>query len=376
MGRIAKYSLLRYVRRKKIVNKVNLPYSITLREDESLYSYIIRVALAFGISPGSFVHSFLPEIGHNIGELDFDISINESQIKALSSKLRIGFEALYKTSLRSFSGILFEKTNFQTTVSFIDALKRNNTTFTGYGYKICPLCTKESLINSEKKAIIKSSYLKKFWRISFYLICPEHQLFLIDRCPQCGTSINFHKGYLQEIFGACFRCGLFYNDFSQVSCKSLSEVLEMFLTLYNVLRKGEGILSYLNNGQPIKAVLYFGLLRNFVRVTQRLMRIHKNYLIKCLGEENIFEIAQEYCNKLSIRKDLRNSVFENKKKFEYLPVEEKLIILKVSYDIFKNFREFVKAYKKELHLTRETLFKHWDERLNFLLDLLSGYLST
>ncbi len=231
MGRIAKYSLLKYNRRKETANKAVLPYPVAPYEDESLYSYIIRVALAFGISPGSFVHSFLPEIGYNIGEIDFDVSIDENQMKVLSYKFRIDFETFYKTSLRSFSGILFEKPNIKTTTPFIDALKEVSTIFTGFGYKICPLCIKESLNKSDRKAIVKSPYLKKFWRISFYLVCPEHQLLLIDRCPECGASINFHKGYLQEIFGACYRCGLSYADFPQISCKSYPEVFKMFQTI-------------------------------------------------------------------------------------------------------------------------------------------------
>ena len=370
MGRVAKYSLLRYVSQNKIAkNKAVLPYSVAPHEDESLYSYIIRVALAFGISPGSFVHSYLPEIGYNIGEIDFDMSIGENQIKALSSRFRTNFETLYKTSLRSFSGILFEKPNVRTTMSFIDALREVNTIFTGFGYKICPLCVKEYLNKSERKAMIKSPYLKKFWRISFYLICPEHQLLLIDRCPECGASINFHKGYLQETFGACFKCGLSYADFPQISCSSYPEVLKMFLTLYDVLKQGKGILSYLNSGRPIEAIVYFGLLRNFVRVAQRLLRIHKDYLIKCLEAEDILEIAQKYCNELGIKKELKSSVFENKKRFEHLPVEEKLIILKICYKIFTDFTDFIKNYKKELRLTREVLFKHWSGQVSFLLDL-------
>jgi hypothetical protein len=103
MGRIAKYTLLRCNKQRKIPDKVVLPYSIDPYKDESLYSYIIRIALAFGISPGSFVHSFLPEIGYTIGEIDFDVFINEDQMHILSPKFRIDFETLYNTSLRSFS---------------------------------------------------------------------------------------------------------------------------------------------------------------------------------------------------------------------------------------------------------------------------------
>jgi len=370
VGRVATHSLLRYNKRKKTTNKIVLPFRITPREDESLYSYVIRVVLAFGISPGSFVRSYLPEIRRNVGEVDFDVFISESLIKVFSYRFRIDYETLYKTSLRSLTGTLFESPNPKTTTPFIDALKEVNTFFTGFGYKVCPLCIEESLKNIEKRAIIKSPHLKKFWRVSFYLVCPEHQLLLIDRCPECGASINLHKGYLQEFFGVCFRCGLSFTKFPQISCRSYPEVLEMFFTLYGVLQEGKGTLNYLNNGRPIKAVIYFGFLRNLVRVTQRLMRIHKHYLVKLLKEEEVFDVAEEYCRKLSVKKDLKSLVFKNYKKFEYLPVEEKLIILKICFDIFKNFKEFVEVYKKELHLTREILYKDWYKKLSFLLTFL------
>jgi len=106
-----------------------------------------------------------------------------------------------------------------------------------------------------------------------------------------------------------------------------------------------------------------------VRVTQRLLRIYKFYFIECLEAEDSLKLAQKYCNELCMEKDLKSTVFKNKKRFEYLPVEEKLIILKICYKIFEDFKEFVEIYKKELHLTREVLFKHWNVQLNFLLNL-------
>jgi len=58
------------------------------------------------------------------------------------------------------------------------------------------------------------------------------------------------------------------------------------------------------------------------------------------------------------KKDLKNLVFKNKKKFEYFFIKEKLIILKICHKIFENFRKICKKYKKELHLMKEILFKY------------------
>ena len=95
-----------------------------------------------------------------------------------------------------------------------------------------------------------------------------------------------------------------------------------------------------------------------MRVTQRLIRIHKFYLVECLKAEDVFEIAQKYCDILHIKQDLRNLIFKNKTRFEYLPLEKRLIILKICYKIFENFKKFVEEYRAKLHLTKEVLFKH------------------
>jgi hypothetical protein len=50
--------------------------------------------------------------------------------------------------------------------------------------QLCPRCLGEL------------GYVRTMWDFTFACCCPNHELLLIERCPQCGKSISWHRKHL------------------------------------------------------------------------------------------------------------------------------------------------------------------------------------
>ncbi|MDK2812418.1 MAG: hypothetical protein PWQ78_628 [Petrotoga sp.] len=370
MGRLAKYSIIKVLGKRDQIWDT-LPFVVKPESEESLYSYLIRISLGYGIAPGAFVNNYLPEIKGIIGAKDIDIYLSEEHIRKISSKFRLSFEELYRTSLRSLNGVLFSQPNVITTTPFVDALSEKNTFFLGYGYKVCPVCLKEWLINNNrknKKLLFITPPIKKFWRLSFYLVCPLHKTLLIDRCPQCKSPLNYHKLHDINSHPACFKCGSSYYDFPKVSCKEIPNVINPFRELYDILTTKKAILNCENFQYILRAVDYFGILRNFVRVIQRLLRKNGLKLFSITETEYILEVTKLYCLALNLNYvEALKSLENQKKKLEYLPIEAKFPIIFLAYKILKDLPKFLKVLKSSLKINYVIIFKDWTGNIpNFL----------
>src|SRR5205814_803631 len=78
-----------------------------------------------------------------------------------------------------------------------------------FGQQFCPLCLHED----------KEPYYRKRWRLAFMTCCEIHAVALLDRCPQCGSPVNFHRNELGDpnVSHAvstthCFKCALDLSD--------------------------------------------------------------------------------------------------------------------------------------------------------------------
>ncbi|MDI6714002.1 MAG: TniQ family protein [Thermodesulfovibrio sp.] len=362
MGRLAKYTFNKVLGKKNPIRDT-LPFSVKPENEESLYSYLVRIALGYGISPGTFVNNYLSEIKGVIGDKDIDLYLNEEHIRKISWKLRLSFEELYSTSLRSLSGILFSKPNVITTTQLVDALSENNTLFLGYGYKVCPACLKEWRMHSKernKKLLFAIPPLKKFWRVSFYLLCPLHEDLLIDRCPECKNPLNYHKLHDKNFHPSCFRCGLSYYEFPELSCKKFPDIVDSFRDLYDILARGKSTINYGNSQYILESVNYFEILRNFIRVIQRLIRRHGLELLSGTEAEDIVEIIKLYCNALNISYvETLNSLKNQNKKLEYSTIEVKLPVVLLAYKMLRNLPTFLKNLNSSVKINRVIIFKDW-----------------
>jgi len=327
---------------------------------------LIRTALAFGLSPGSFFNSFLKDLGWKIGERDVDLLIDEKYLLILSKKLRLNYDTLYQMSLRSLSGILFEKPVIKTNTPLVDATKEKDTYFYGFAYKVCHLCYREFLkeVQNNKKIFFKTGGLKKFWRISFYLLCEKHEVFLLDRCPECGSSINFHKPHPEKLFGFCYKCGLNYAEFPEIRINSFTGILNEFKNLYQLLsskfelRNLKAFEDIIKRFKISSSFEFFTLLRDFIMVSQRLLRIY-GFLVLELFNINSLKVIKGYLEVFRQSENCLGEVLSRNNKFEMLPLEAKFIILSLTFKIFNCYDEFINLIEsRKIDIAKWFLFKH------------------
>ena len=65
----------------------------------------------------------------------------------------------------------------------------------------------------------------KAWRLALTLHCPEHECWLLDRCPNCGAEFNLGR-YREATLGVCESCGLRIDRMQPVSTHSYDASLE------------------------------------------------------------------------------------------------------------------------------------------------------
>ena len=81
--------------------------------------------------------------------------------------------------------------------------------YQGFGLQFCPKCLGEG----------PEPYFRKHWRVACNLVCAQHNLLLLDRCPRCSAAVAFHrlelghpKQFQPQPMSLCYECGFDLRD--------------------------------------------------------------------------------------------------------------------------------------------------------------------
>lgn len=83
----------------------------------------------------------------------------------------------------AYRGKLFARRVASGQLQWVLSLKMYHRKRLGYGLQFCPCCLAEDA----------EPYFRLAWRVAFYTYCPKHQCMLLDRCPQCGQGVAYHR---------------------------------------------------------------------------------------------------------------------------------------------------------------------------------------
>lgn len=155
------------------------PIHIRPLSDESLHSWLFRVAKAHGHTVQSLINTACDVPSQ---KRDCDLSLPFDQLKELSKLSGVGIECLYNSSLNHVLASIEPKPPGRRS-KWLVSRKGGGSNKTLPTTPICPLCIKND----------SSPYLRKFWRLAFYTVCQEHRTLLVDRCQVCGRHINVHE---------------------------------------------------------------------------------------------------------------------------------------------------------------------------------------
>lgn len=159
-----------------------LPIQPKPMKHEILSSWLTRLAL----SNGFFLNSFFTKIlqcSPSLFSRDVDRNPPKELLLSLYQSTRYSKRSIYSMSLKAYEGSVYEHLSPNLLTKHLIPIgiyhrKRNRG-----GLHYCPKCLVED----------QTPYFRKYWRLSFFTVCPEHEVLLRDSCACCGAYIAVHR---------------------------------------------------------------------------------------------------------------------------------------------------------------------------------------
>lgn len=196
------------------LSKRLFPIHLKPQDDELLSSWLVRLALAHGLSPVEFdsiLNSPRQVRVWNLRDLDLNTITTSTKapsfipplLVALSKKTATPLDRVNKTTLDEYEERLYYKQYKTEHYSWIIQHEfRSHVEQKRFGMQACPQC----LAGDEQP------YFRRSWRFAFVVVCPSHKCFLIDRCSNCGEPILFHRSasymlhFPKRAITSCYKC--------------------------------------------------------------------------------------------------------------------------------------------------------------------------
>jgi hypothetical protein len=192
--------------------------------DESLLSWLSRFGASWGLTLREFIIEFIGYYRHP-ATLEFNLTMEHlKQLHSATTQPIAQIKNLALNRQRMNAHRLFKRTQGS------HWLLPSNSSQLGASWSgYCPLCLKES------------AYLRKHWRMAFYVTCAKHQVEILDTCPQCGRCIN--PEYLTgSSLDTCHYC-----DF-KLACAKTRDCSNDFVVFQDLL--ANQLRSYHNSAWP------------------------------------------------------------------------------------------------------------------------------
>ncbi len=182
------------------------PIPIELKPSESLSSWLTRAALGHGCDPLVLTGWLWSK--WRAWTYDLDRGIPENKLEVLTKRSMLSRQDLEDASLAAMASCFTNRKLPKYGVwPWIQALGVRNRLYRG-GLQFCPLCFQGD----------KSPFFRKLWRCSWVTSCWEHQIQLIDRCPDCHSPIEPHRleAIHSDVLSVCASCGFDFRSSPQV----------------------------------------------------------------------------------------------------------------------------------------------------------------
>jgi len=215
-----------------------------IHSDEVFSSWIVRVMLSRKINKRKLLEEINWKEAIHLADLN-SASFNLKQLVLRFNLIQIG---------------LLERSFLQFAMPFVDSLCLTTDVLNRKPiFRFCPHC------------IAEEPYIRKYWRYAFSYACPDHGCLLLERCTECGESIDFEKLNISKMdeldihdLGFCLSCGarLSSQQPHRISDRTMNIVLDRQALMFSELSDGikiknyiaqlrysdNGILNYLNIG--------------------------------------------------------------------------------------------------------------------------------
>lgn len=156
-----------------------LPVNLPPQRDETLTSWILRLAAAHGLTGRAFLRIILGR--KTEANRDWEGVAAKAIVGGLAAKTGRSPDALLRDhTLFGYAGVCFERVtsgvNRWVLARQIVGVHCHRP-WIGY----CPAC------------LAQAAYFRRSWRLSALTACADHGLRLLMSCPRCRASVNYHR---------------------------------------------------------------------------------------------------------------------------------------------------------------------------------------
>jgi hypothetical protein len=199
----------------------------SFHQDEALSSWILRLAWNHSASAFELCNLLWP--GQQFWTRDIDRSASDDLLKRISEVTGMEAQRLEASTLRDYSRAFGFDDSLQGMQRGILPVGVYHSIRRRYGQQYCPVCLEA-----------KPRFLRKKWRLSLSVACPDHGVQLLDACPECDAPFIPHRGG-SLLKACCHACGspLSTGKASVASVGVLDLQSSVYVNLEKVLN-GEG----------------------------------------------------------------------------------------------------------------------------------------
>lgn len=198
-----------------------------IHTDEVFSSWVVRVMLSRKINKRKLLE-----------EINWKEAIHLADLKSASFNLK---QLVLRFNLIQIG--LLERSFLQFEMPFTDSLCLTTDILNRRPiFRFCPYC------------IAEEPYIRKSWRYAFSYACPDHGCLLLERCTECGESIDFENLNISKMdeldihdLGSCLSCGAALSSQHPhiISDRMMSIVLDRQALMFSEPSDGIKIKNYI-----------------------------------------------------------------------------------------------------------------------------------
>lgn len=317
--------------------------------DELLSCWLVRIAHANGLKIQTFCqHEFGAQ--YQIWNRDIDRGAPAWLLRHVTEHTGQSEQRVTATTLNPHQGTLFGQQNKSGQLRWILPLNIYHRTRLGFGLQFCPRCL----------ASPPEPYYRRAWRVGFYTFCPIHGMMLLDRCPNCGKGIAFHRTELGHresgesiALNHCGTCGF---DLAQASSEPIDEWDQEVFTSW---RRALSQVCMPATDISVKDGEWFAILHHFCAL--------------CVSRRLALKLYPYLCDQTG-RRSL--PLTSGRIAFEQRPIAERHHIIGLGWWLLGRWPQRLRAAHRDKAVRYNVLFKDFDDYPNWYTNAISAHLTT
>ncbi|MFX8859572.1 TniQ family protein [Acinetobacter baumannii] len=269
-----------------------------IQPGEIFSSWLIRSALDVGCSPMVLVEALWGK--WRALTIDLDKGVDAERFDALLTHSMESRQNIQQSMLSSVVSQIHPNYDPKQNIPWVLSLGIRNRSNTS-GRQVCVECLKSRE---------NPPYLRLIWRMGWHCSCIEHQVSLIDHCPECGATLQPFKVDLEHgCLAICTVCGFDLRYFEGSKNTNLNAL--------NFQKKAEQVLNQkfgFYNKSPVTSQVWFEIARAWLSEIRFLVNT---------PNKNVIQLFESF----DVNLHLPNPV--TPLAFEYLNTQERIVLLSI-----------------------------------------------